>query len=313
MSSSDFAHLMHTHSFGQQELQAGERRTAVVVVLTAVMMVAEIISGVLFGSMALLADGLHMASHAAALGVSWAAYVLARRFAADSRYSFGSGKMNSLAAYTSAVMLGLFTTVMLYESIRRFVNPVSIAFDQAILVAVLGLIVNGISVWILQGGHEHRREHHHVHEHDHNLKAAYFHVLADALTSLLAIIALMGGKYLQWNWLDPLMGIVGAVLVARWAVGLAFTSSRVLLDRQASDEVLKDIRSTLEADERTKVTDLHVWSIGPGIYAAAVAIVTASPRGSEHYRAALDGRHGLVHITVEVHESKTVRFENAES
>ncbi len=297
----------HSHTFGQQKMQAGERRTLIVVVLTAVMMVVEVIGGLLYGSMALLADGLHMASHAAALGVAFAAYVLARRYATDRRYSFGSGKMNSLAAFTSAIILGLFTLIMAYESIVRFLHPVVIAFDQAIIVAVVGLIVNGISVWVLQGGHEHHghshAEHdhvHHHHEHDHNLRAAYLHVLADALTSLLAIFALLGAKYLAWNWLDPVMGLAGAVLVARWAVRLALISSRVLLDRQAKPEVLEDIRAALEADGATTVTDLHVWSIGPGIFAAEITLTHPNGHEPQHYRSLLHGKHGLMHLTVEV-------------
>jgi cation diffusion facilitator family transporter len=302
----------HTHAFGQQETRAGERRTLIVVLLTAVMMVAEVIAGIVYGSMALLADGLHMASHTAALGVAFAAYVLARRYATDRRYSFGSGKMNSLAAFTSAILLGLFTLVMAWESAARLLRPVAIAFDQAILVAIAGLVVNGISVWVLQGGHErqshagHDHDHHHGHDHDHhdhNLRAAYLHVLADALTSLLAIFALLGGKYLGWNWLDPLMGIAGAILVARWAMGLARLSSRVLLDRQAPPDVLADIRGALEAVGQTAVTDLHVWSIGPGIFAAEITLTHPDGHAPQHYRSLLHGRHGLVHLTVEVNRS----------
>jgi cation diffusion facilitator family transporter len=300
----------HTHTFGQQETQAGERRTLIVVIMTAVMMIVEVIGGIVYGSMALLADGLHMASHTAALGVAFAAYVLARRYAGDRRYSFGSGKMNSLAAFTSAIFLGLFTLVMAYESALRFLHPVNIAFNQAIFVAVVGLIINGISVWVLQGKHEHHghehgehdhaHAHNHDHEHDHNLRAAYLHVLADALTSVFAIGALLGAKYLAWNWLDPLMGIAGAILVARWAVGLAMLSSRVLLDRQAPPDVLADIRTALEADGETTVTDLHVWSIGPGIFAAEITLSHPNGHEPEHYRSLLHEKHGLVHLTVEV-------------
>jgi cation diffusion facilitator family transporter len=300
----------HSHAFGQQEVRAGERRTLIVVILTAVMMVAEILFGILYGSMALLADGMHMASHAVALGISVAAYVVARRHAADSRYSFGTGKLNSLAAYTSAILLGLFTIMMAYESVRRMMNPVEIEFNQAIFVAVLGLVVNGVSVWILQGGHEghhhhhdhdHGHHHHHHHdEHDHNLKAAYLHVLADALTSILAIGALLGAKYFAWIWLDPLMGIVGAVLVARWAVGLAMLSSRVLLDHQASDTVLEDIRSVLAKDGQAQVLDLHVWSIGPAIYAGEIVLAAHPGRTAAELHNLLDGRHGLVHLTIEI-------------
>jgi cation diffusion facilitator family transporter len=315
MTDSGSRHGAHSHSFGQQEIRAGEKRTLIVVILTAVMMVAEIVFGILFGSMALLADGMHMASHAVALGISFAAYVLARRHSTDSRYSFGSGKLNPLAAYTSAILLGLFTLVMAYESVRRMLNPVEIEFNQAIFVAVIGLIVNGVSVWILQGGHESNHHHHshshshehdhghsHSHEQDHNLKAAYLHVLADALTSVLAIAALLGGKYLAWNWLDPLMGILGAILVGRWAISLAFLSSRVLLDHQAADHVLGDIRAALESDGDTRVTDLHIWSIGPAIYAAAIALATSSHKSADEYRRLLHGKHGVAHLTIEIHD-----------
>lgn len=304
-----YVDVPHLHQFTQQQSRSSEQRTLIVVVLTAVMMVAEILFGYLYGSMALLADGVHMASHAAALGLSYAAYVLARRYAADPRWSFGSGKMNSLAAYTSALLLGAFAFIMAFESIRRLLNPVAIAFDQAILVAVLGLVVNGLSVWILQGGHEHHHhehEHahghdHHHHHHDHNLRAAYLHVLADALTSLLAIFALLGGKYLGWNWLDPVMGIVGAALVTRWAWGLVRISGHVLLDRQAPPDLVEGIRALLEQDGRTEVTDLHVWSIGPGMYAAAISLNCPSARRAADYRALLEGQHGLAHVTVEAH------------
>ncbi|HEY3295320.1 MAG TPA: CDF family Co(II)/Ni(II) efflux transporter DmeF [bacterium] len=294
----------HRHDFGQQAVQAGERRTLMVVIVTALMMVVEIAAGLFYGSMALLADGLHMASHTAALGLSYAAYVLARRYALDSRYSFGSGKMNSLAAYTSAVMLGLFALIMAYESVMRMLHPVTITIDQAIFVAVIGLIVNGVSVWILQGGHHHHpdEQDHHAHEHDHNLRAAYLHVVADALTSVLAIFALLGAKYLGWNWLDPLMGIVGAVLVARWSIGLSLVSARVLLDRQAPQALLHRIREALES-AGGKVTDLHVWSIGPGIYAAAIEVQRAQKGSAAAFRQRLGAFSELVHVTLEVTES----------
>jgi cation diffusion facilitator family transporter len=287
------------HVFGQDIVRAGEKRTVIVVVITAVMMVVEIISGLVFGSMALLADGLHMASHAAALSVSVAAYVLARKYARDHRFSFGTGKLNALAAFTSAIMLVMFAALMAYESTRRFLFPVNIAFDQAIIVAVLGLLVNAASMFILGGHHEHDQNHDHEHKHDHSLRAAYLHVLADALTSLLAIFALLTGKYLGALWMDPMMGIVGAVLVARWSWTLIHDSARVLLDRQAPEHVLNEIRTRLETDG-AQLADLHVWSIGPNIYAADISLHSGSSKSPEDYRRLLPNNLGLVHVTVEV-------------
>ena len=288
------------HVFGQDLVRAGEKRTVIVVVITAVMMVVEIVSGLVFGSMALLADGLHMASHAAALTVSVAAYVLARKYARDHRFSFGTGKLNALAAFTSAIMLVMFAALMAYESTRRFLYPVGIAFDQAIFVAVLGLIVNAASMFILGGHHEHEHEHNHEHKHDHSLRAAYLHVLADALTSVLAIFALLSAKYLDAHWMDPMMGIVGAVLVARWSWSLIRDSARVLLDRQAPDHVLNEIRKHLTSNGHVEIHDLHVWSIGPNIYAADISLHTDSPKIPEDYRRLLPASLGLVHVTVEV-------------
>ncbi len=211
----------HQHTFGQDLKRPGEFRTLVVIAITASMMVVEIAAGLAFGSMALLADGLHMGSHAVALGISAFAYVYARRHAHNERYSFGTGKVNTLGGYTGAILLAVFASMMAFESVVRLFNPVEIAFNQAIFVAVLGLIVNGASVFILDVGHDHEHDHHgHDHHHDHNLKSAYLHVLADALTSLLAIFALLIGKYFGAVWMDPVMGIVGAILVARWSIGL---------------------------------------------------------------------------------------------
>ena len=256
----DLSFWQHDHSFGQDRKKPGEARTVVVIAITAAMMVVEIMAGIAFGSMALLADGLHMASHAVALGISAFAYIYARRHAHDERYSFGTGKVNALGGFTGAVLLAVFAAMMACESVVRFIHPVNIAFNQAIFVAFLGLVVNGLSVFIL--GHSHESGHHHDgpehededacaieradhHHHDHNLRAAYFHVLADALTSLLAIFALLVGKYYGLIWMDPLMGIVGAALVAKWSLGLLRTTSSVLLDRQASEDIGNTIRETI--------------------------------------------------------------------
>ena len=221
----------HEHVFGQDQVKSGERRTLLVVLLTAVMMVVEIAAGLAFGSMALLADGLHMASHATALGISVFAYVYARRLAGHPRYSFGTGKVNGLAGFASAVLLVIFAAAMAWESAARLIDPIPIALDQALVVATAGLLVNGASAWILAApghrDHGHHHDHvHHGHRHDHNLRAAYLHVLADALTSLLAIFALLAAKLFAATWLDPVMGVVGAALVTRWSMGLLRETSR---------------------------------------------------------------------------------------
>jgi cation diffusion facilitator family transporter len=300
----------HDHIFGQDRVRPGERRTLWVIFITATMMVIEITAGLVYGSMALLADGLHMGSHTAALGITSIAYVYTRRCAADSRFCFGTGKVNAFAGYTSAVLLALFALLMAWESFNRLFNPVEIAFNQAIAVAVLGLIVNGASMFML-GGHHHDHDHDHGHEHshshahtDHNLRAAYLHVLADALTSLLAIFALLAGKFMGLNWMDPLMGIVGATLVARWSLGLIRDTSGVLLDHQAPEAILEQTRTAIEGTGDNRITDLHIWSIGPGIYSATVTVVSDSPRSPEHYKNLIPGNLGIVHTIVEVHLSR---------
>lgn len=305
-------HWQHEHVFGQDKIRPGERRTLWVIFITATMMVVEITTGLAYGSMALLADGLHMGSHTAALGITTIAYVYTRRCAADSRFCFGTGKVNAFAGYTSAVLLALFALLMAYESVNRLFNPVEIAFNQAIVVAVLGLIVNGASMIMLGGhhhghdhDHEHANPHHHSHTHeDHNLRAAYLHVLADALTSLLAIFALLTGKYLGLNWMDPAMGIVGATLVARWSLGLIRTTSSILLDHQAPGIMLEKTRAAIESIDNTRISDLHIWSIGPGIYSATITVVSDAPRAPEHYKSLIPGDLGIVHTTVEVHDCR---------
>jgi len=301
MHTRDTAHWQHDHIFAQDRLRPGEKRTLIVVLITAVMMVVEISAGLAYGSMALLADGLHMASHAAALGIAFLAYVIARRLAADERFSFGTGKVNSLAGFASAVLLLGFALMMVTESASRFVNPVSISYDQALVVAVVGFLVNGICAWIFaKTPHDHHGAHDHAHQHDHNLRAAYVHVLADALTSMLAIVALLPAKLYAVNWLDPFMGIVGAVLVSRWSYGLIRDSARVLLDRQAEESTVSAIKEALEKGGTDRVTDLHCWSIGPGIFAADVAIVSDSPKAPSKYKSMIPQELGLVHATVEV-------------
>ncbi len=303
----------HTHAFGQDQKRTGELRTIIVIAITATMMVVEITTGIIFGSMALLADGLHMASHAAALTINAFAYIYARRHAYDAKYSFGTGKVNALGGFTGAVLLMIFALIMAWESVERIILPVEIAFNQAIFVAVLGLIVNGASVFILgqhhdhhdhhdheHDGHEHH-DHEHHHHHDHNLRAAYLHVLADALTSLLAIFALLAAKYLGLIWMDPLMGIVGAILVSRWSWGLLRTTSDILLDKQGPEHIQMKIKQSIEDDDH-QVADLHLWLIGPNIYGVIISVVARDPQPPEHYKELIPSNLGLVHITIEVHE-----------
>ena len=306
MHNDNLNHWHHDHTFTQDHRRPGESRTLIVIAITALMMVVEIFAGLRFGSMALLADGLHMASHAVALGITAFAYVYARRHARDRQFSFGTGKVNALGGFTGAVLLAVFALYMGIESVARLLNPVNIAFNQAIAVAVLGLVVNGASVFIL-GVDDHGHDHHHAHEHsdhhhhDHNLKSAYLHVMADALTSLLAIVALLSAKYFGWVWMDPVMGGVGAVLVARWSYGLLGATASVLLDRQAPEKLQSAVRDAIEMDGDNRVTDLHVWSIGPGIFSAQIALVAHNPATPDEYKGRIPHSAGLVHVTVEVH------------
>ncbi len=297
--------LNHNHTFNLDKNRHGESRTVWVFVITAVMMIVEIAGGLIFGSMALLADGLHMGSHATAMGIAVIAYVYARKHAEDRRFSFGTGKVNSLAAFTSALLLAIFSVMMAKESIERIIHPVQISFDQAILVTVIGFIVNLVCVFIL-GDKEHSHEHGHhdgKHGEDQNLKAAYIHVLADTMTSVFAIVALLAGKYFGINWLDPVMGIAGSILVATWALGLLRDTSRVLLDYQAPPQLYQQTKADLEA-AGAEVVYLHMWSIGPGLYSLAACLVSPDSQGADYFKAQLpqDGR--IVHTTIEVHRSQ---------
>jgi cation diffusion facilitator family transporter len=306
--------LSHRHDF-HLEGTAGERRTRRVVWLTAVMMVVEVIGGYLFGSMALLADGWHMGTHVAALSISLFAYRYARRHAANSRFSFGTGKVGALGGFASAVALVMVALLMAFESLGRLVRPEAIQFDHAILVACIGLVVNMASAWMLEGGHDHGHEHdhagdhhrvegdrhgHHGHHGDHNLRAAYLHVLADAVTSVLAIVALLAGKYFGWVWLDALMGLVGAALITQWGMGLVGDTSQILLDESPGPETLARIRRLIEADADNRVADLHVWRVGTRDCAAIVSLVTHRPQPPGHYRELLAGEPDLTHVTIEV-------------
>jgi len=291
----------HDHTFAQDLQRPGESRTKIVILITASMMVIEILAGLKYGSMALLADGLHMASHTVALRIAAFAYLYARRNAGNPRFSFGTGKVNALGGFTGAVLLAVFAIFMAVESVGRLLHPVQIGFNQAILVAVVGLAVNGISALVLgTAGESHQH-----HDHDHNLKSAYLHVLADALTSITAILALLGAKYFGLVWMDPVMGIVGSLLVARWSMGLLGTTGAVLLDRQAPTNLENTVKEALEADGDTRVTDLHVWSIGPEIYSALISVVAQQPATPAEYKSRLPDALGLVHVSIEIHECQS--------
>jgi cation diffusion facilitator family transporter len=300
----------HGHNFIDQEAsQANERRTIYVVILTTVMMVAEIAAGWMFNSMALLADGWHMATHAGALGIAVFAYRYARSHMDDRRFTFGVGKVEVLGGFTSAIVLAIVALLMIWESTERLANPLPISFDKAMIVAVLGLLVNLASAWLLHDGHHHghgnhdhshHHSHHHVGHNDHNLRAAYLHVLADALTSVLAIVALLCGKMFGWIWMDAAMGIVGAIVIGKWAIGLLYDTGRILLDSDVDEEKTKKVRQLIEHDSDNRVVDLHLWRIGSQHLGAIVSLVTHYPRPPEHYKKLLSHLGDLSHVTVEV-------------
>ena len=267
------------------------------------MMVGEIIGGTVFGSMALVADGWHMSTHAAALAISALAYRFARKHAHDSRFSLGTGKLGELAGFTSAIILALVALFIAYESVSRLLTPVTIRFDEAIAIAVLGLVVNLVSAWLLfdeDHHHGHADDHQHDHHHDHNIRSAYLHVLADAITSVLAIAGLLAGRFYGWIWMDPLMGVVGALVIAHWSWGLVRSTAMVLLDAVPDPGLVGRVRDRIEVDG-DRVCDLHVWRLGPGHLAAIVGVVSAAPQSPAVYKARLQGLPSLSHVTVEVH------------
>lgn len=300
--------LAHNHVFLGSSHDENARRTLLVVALTAVMMVGEIIAGTIYGSMALLADGFHMATHAGALAIAVGAYAFAKRNASNPRFSFGTGKVGDLAGFASALVLGVIALGIAAESVSRLFEPREVAFGQATLVAIVGLVVNIVSAFLLSGGHahHHRHDHHHGHDHprqavvhnDNNLRSAYFHVLADALTSVLAIAALLAGRYLGWVWLDPAMGIVGAIVIARWSWSLMRDTGAVLLDT-TDPHLEQEIREHLAADLSIRITDLHVWRVGPEAHAAIVSVASDRAVSGEEVRRRLAPVHELAHLTIE--------------
>ncbi|HEX8414311.1 MAG TPA: CDF family Co(II)/Ni(II) efflux transporter DmeF [Sphingomicrobium sp.] len=298
--------FMHDHVFLGSSHDENARRTLWVVILTAAMMMIEIVAGYMTGSMALLADGFHMATHAGALGVAAAAYAYAKRHARSPAYSFGTGKVGDLAGFASAMVLGLIALGIGVESVLRLFQPITVAFSEATVIAVVGLAVNIASAFLLSGGHHHGHDHHghdHGHAHsahggDNNMRSAYVHVLADALTSVLAIAALLSGRYLGWVWMDPVMGIVGAVVIARWSWTLMRDTASVLLDR-TDGHVADEVRELVETPGDAKITDLHVWRVGPEAHAAIVSVVAGEGVTGDTIRTRLAPVHELAHLTVE--------------
>lgn len=307
----DIAGRTHDHVYLGSSHDENARRTLWVVALTAVMMVGEIIAGYITGSMALLADGFHMATHAGALGVAAGAYAYAKRHAHNKLFSFGTGKVGDLSGFASALMLGVIALGIGVESVLRLFEPINVAFGTATIIAVIGLGVNIVSAFLLSGGHDHghgrdHHQHHHGHDHgpatqnkDNNLRAAYVHVLADALTSVLAIAALLAGRYLGWGWMDPVMGIVGAIVIARWSWALMRDTASVLLDT-TDTHVAEEVRELVEAPGDARIADLHVWRIGPEAHAAIVSVVGRQGVDSHIIRARLAPVHELAHLTVEM-------------
>lgn len=333
-------HDTHDHTFGLDEQQAGERPTHWVIGLTFVTMVVELIAGVMTGSMALTADGWHMSTHAAALAIAAFAYSFARKHATDPKFTFGTGKVTALGGFASAIALVIIALLMALESVERLVTPIPVAFREAMMVAVVGLLVNLASAWMLSRAghhhhglfghddhddhhddheheHEHEHDHDHGHEHDHdhhdhpqpehrdyNLKAAYLHVLADALTSVTAIIALAAGYFFGWIWMDPLMGVVGSLVILVWSKGLLRESGAVLLDAEENDQRRSEILERLQRGG-DRVADIHLWRVGPASHACIVSLITPGELAADAYKMRLRTIAGLDHITVEVNRCAT--------
>jgi len=300
----------HSHVFLGETHERNERKTWAVIAICAVMMFAEIVGGWWFGSVALIADGLHMSTHAGALLIAALAYTYSRHYANDARLTFGTGKFGDLAAFTSAIALAMIALLIGYESVDRLINPVSIAFNQAIPIAVVGLGVNLLSAYLLRDdhahhhGHAHRHDHPHVHQnshvhHDHNLRAAFVHVVADAAVSVLVIIGLLAGRQFGWVWMDPIMGLVATIVILSWSWTLIRSAGSILLDVCPDPPLARKIALRLEQGS-DKVSDLHLWRVGPGHLAAVISIVSHDPRPPEQYKRRLSGLPGLSHVTIEV-------------
>ncbi|NLS12138.1 CDF family Co(II)/Ni(II) efflux transporter DmeF [Vibrio sp. SM6] len=292
--------LEHTHNFTEHN-HHGEKRTLCVLLLTLTTMIVEIVAGTVYGSMALLADGWHMGTHAAAFCITLFAYRYAQKNASNKRFSFGTGKVSVLGGYTSAIALGIVAILMFVESVDRLFNPNSIQFNEAIIVALIGLFVNILSMFLLGDHHQHGHEHNHSHHHDHNLRAAYMHVLADALTSVLAIVALIFGKFYGWNWLDAIMGMVGAIVITKWTFNLLRQTSPILLDESIDEGYCEKIAKDLSP--YCKVTDLHIWKISADHYSAAITIDSHSQLSLNDYKQKLSKFDKIAHLTLEVHSN----------
>ena len=293
----------HSHDFSVKNLK-GEKRTKYVLGLTILIMIVEIIGGSVFGSMALIADGWHMGTHVAVFFIAIFAYRYSRVNAHNKNFSFGTGKVNILAGFASAMALMIVAFVMIMESVHRLLEPQIIQFNQAIMVASIGLVVNLISAFLLKDNHSHSHHEHEHHHHDHNLKAAYLHVLADALTSILAIFALLLGKYYGLSWMDPLMGIVGALIITKWSVGLLKQTSPILLDSSIPEDYRLKVQQALEANTSDMISDLHIWEVGPSHYAAIISIVANNPKTPKQYKDILNKFKKLSHITIEINSLK---------
>lgn len=318
----------HDHIFLGKDHDKAERRTWAVIILCSIMMVAEIIGGALFGSLALIADGLHMSTHAGALLLAALAYTYARKYAEDRNFTFGTGKFGDLAGYSSAIVLAMISLLIGYEAISRLIEPVQISFNEAIPIAVVGLAVNIASAWLLSGGHHHGHSYGHSHGHDHdhdhhhgdephrielgdpaagpgahhrdnNMRAAVVHVMADAAVSVLVIAGLVLARAFGWLWMDPLAGLIGAVVIANWSVGLLRDTGGILLDRTPDPHMAERVRHVIEC-EGDQVTDLHLWRLGPGHLGAIVSVATSGTREAAHYRQRLAKFADLSHVTVEV-------------
>jgi len=292
----------HNHVFLGTHHRRNERRTRIVIALCGAMMVAEIGGGILFRSMALVADGLHMSTHAAALLIAATAYAFARRRANDGRFTFGTGKFGDLAGFTSAIVLAMIALLIAWESVGRFINPLPIAFNEAIPIAALALGVNLLSAWLLRDEHDHDHQkygHDHHHSRDLNLRAAYVHVLADAAVSILAVVGLVIAREVGWLWIDAVMGIIGAAVISNWALGLIRDAGSVLLDIRPDAELVRSVRECLERGS-DRVADLHLWRVGPGHNAVVATIVSHEPQAPNFYKGRLANFPGLSHVTIEV-------------